>query len=436
MGISHVMAHWFERLHHRGAFAGLRSILELGPQDLVMHPTVLANFVTGVTGVEQSPAAIEARFYEGGKPRSWTAGRDFYALLGLDDYHGADIGDQRANYSVDLNKPVRLGRQFDVITNFGTLEHVFDIANGMELIHDHVKPGGLMLHVMPTRGDYNHGFYNINSRFYRNVAIFNRYEVVDLVNVPDFGGQHKFIEANEKIGDRPPRRSVLVDVSRDDDPAREQEFAKLVLARHGDAKTVFDTVFDYVFAAFRKTSDAPFIQPQQTDAGDLNSVAPDTLRDPTESRVVAEIGPAVAYLQAERWNDAELRARAALEVVPEHPGALHVLGLVFARTGRPDEALQSLKRACEIAPDNMDALKHLGLVLRAVGRTADAISCFRHIVAVTPTAAHAHFDLAATLHQAGDLAGAASVYRRVVTLEPGHLGAREALAAMEPARSA
>lgn len=428
MGISNVMAHWFEGLHARGVFKGLRSVLELGPQDLVLSRPVLANFATRVTGVEHCLVATETIFFENSQVRWWTATRDFYAMLGLDDYHGADIDDQRADYSIDLNKPTQLGRQFDVITNFGTAEHLFNLPNAMELIHDHLKPGGVALHVMPTRGQYNHGFYAINSTFYRNLAQYNHYEVVDLVNVPDFGGQHEFLDKHEKAGDRPPRASILVDIRTTDDAAREREFAKLVVERPADASQVFD----YVFAAFRKTADAPFVQPQQTDSQASHGAALGAPRDKTESLFVAQFGPALAYFRGQRWSEAEARARAALEVAPNHPDALHVLGLVYAHTGRGADAIHTLKRVYSLAPQNVEVLKNLAAVLRAMGQLDDAIACFRQIIATTPNAVDAHFNLAGAVQQKGDLAGAATLYRRVLSLEPGHAGARQALAGLEP----
>ena len=430
MGISNVMAHWFERLHQRGAFKGLKSIFELGPQDLVLSRPVLANFATSVSGRPHSLVDIEAKFFANGEPRWWTATRDFYALLGLADYHGADIDDQRADYSIDLNYLTRLERRFDVMTNFGTAEHLFNIANAMQLIHDHLEPGGIALHVMPTRGQYNHGFYAINSNFYRNLATFNKYEIVDLVNVPDFGGQHAFLETNEITGEGVPRKSVFVDISRDDDKSREIEFAKVVVERADRSPDVFD----YCFAALRKTVDADFVYPQQLYTQASQGAAVGKPRDRTETRFVAQLGAAMAYLHAQRWSEAEARAHGALEVVPDNADALHVLALVFAHTGRGSDAVSTLQRVCEIAPTNAEAVRNLGLVLKAMGRNDDAILRFRQLTALAPSFADGHFQLAATLHQAGELESAANVYRRVVSLEPGHSGAREALAVIASSR--
>ncbi len=432
MGISNVMAHWFERLHQRGAFAGRQSILELGPQDIVLSRPVLANFATSVSGVQHSVADIEARFFSGGNPRWWTATRDFYALLGLRDYHAADIDDQRSEYTVDLNNPVQLGRRFDVITNFGTTEHVFNIGNAMKAIHDHLTVGGVALHVLPTRGQYNHGFFNIHSTLYRDLARANRYEIVDLVSIPDFSGQHDYLAVHEKFGETGPRRSTMVDVSSDDDPGRDETFAKLVLERQsGEAE-----VFDYIFAALRKTADAPFVNPQQTTrlrddpARATPNDHPDlTRRSEMECRVVASLGPAIAYLHAQRWDDAEAASCAALAANPDSPEALHIMGVVCWHTGRAADAVPLLVRVCELAPANVEAHKNLGLALRSLKRDDEAIRYFRQATALQPSLTEAHFQIATILREQGKGAAAVNIYRRVLALDPGHAGAREALAA-------
>lgn len=82
---------------------------------------------------------------------------------------------------LDLNRPVKLERRFDLVMNLGTVEHVFNVAQALETIHDHTHPGGLMLHGMPMSGWLDHGFYSFNPTFYFDLARANRYEVVSAV---------------------------------------------------------------------------------------------------------------------------------------------------------------------------------------------------------------------------------------------------------------
>jgi len=265
MGISSVMVHWFERLNQKSAFAGMHSILDLGPQDMVSTAAVLGNFLASTTGTTLSEAQVAAEF-KLGDSNTLLATKRFYSAVGLDEYQSVDLGDQRADFKWNLNEPMNLGRQFDVVTNFGTLEHIFNVGNFLTSMHDHVRVGGLFLHVLPTRGDYNHGFYNIHSVLYRDLAAANGYEMVDMVCVPDFGGQHGAVNKIERLGDRPPRTSLLVDIAASEDEAGDERFARTAawrLFKRRFNPKIDPRIYDYIFAAFRKVADKPFVYPQQ-----------------------------------------------------------------------------------------------------------------------------------------------------------------------------
>ncbi|MBI3918273.1 MAG: hypothetical protein HY322_14855, partial [Betaproteobacteria bacterium] len=76
---------------------------------------------------------------------------------------------------LDLNYPVSLGRQFDIMVNGGTAEHVFNVFQFFKSSHEMTRPGGLMVHTMPFRGWVEHGFYSFNPTFYWDLAIANGY---------------------------------------------------------------------------------------------------------------------------------------------------------------------------------------------------------------------------------------------------------------------
>jgi hypothetical protein len=82
---------------------------------------------------------------------------------------------------LNLNEPIDLGRAFDLILNLGTTEHVFNIYQAFKTIHDHVSPGGLMIHGLPFTGWIDHGFYNFQPTFYFDIAAANRYQVLGAV---------------------------------------------------------------------------------------------------------------------------------------------------------------------------------------------------------------------------------------------------------------
>jgi len=88
------------------------------------------------------------------------------------DFHGTEQA-----LKLDLNGPIDLGRQFHIVLNLGTVEHVFNVAQAFKTIHDHTLPGGFMIHGLPFTGWLDHGFYNFNPTFYWDLATVNGYAV-------------------------------------------------------------------------------------------------------------------------------------------------------------------------------------------------------------------------------------------------------------------
>jgi hypothetical protein len=260
MGISNPMLAWLEGLYARGAFAGLCSVLEFGPQDLVLNKTILSDCLARIAG---RPVSLEP-YYNGDVPNP-VAARALYRQLGVTEYFSIDLDDERAEFRLNLNEATTLPRRFDVITDFGTVEHIFNVANAISLIHNHLQVGGLALHVLPTRGDYNHGFYNFHSTWFRDLAAANHYEIVDMVCVPNFGEQHHRMDADASAGR--PYQAEFIDVSQGDDQAEgDGRFARAAFARFSlrESEPATDPrIYEYIFAALRKTIDAPFQIPQQ-----------------------------------------------------------------------------------------------------------------------------------------------------------------------------
>ena len=112
------------------------------------------------------------------------------------DLHGPDA------LALDLNTPLALPSYgFDVLVNSGTLEHVFDQRQAWESAHDHVRPGGLMVHALPLWGWLGHGFVNYHPTFVADVAAVNDYEVL-LWWFAEFGTRHVVnVEKPEDFGE-------------------------------------------------------------------------------------------------------------------------------------------------------------------------------------------------------------------------------------------
>ncbi len=178
--------------------------------------------------------------------------------------------------------------------------------------------------------------------------------------------------------------------------------------------------------------------------------------------------PAPTLLDAARLfraNDlagAEAACRAMLAVNPHDAQAVHLLGLVAAHTGHPDDALALFTEA--IAELDTDASFHnsrgsllfqlgraaeaeaafraglavndrypelhgnLGNALKALGRLEEAADSFRAALALKDNAPEMHHFLAATLRELGDLEAAERHFGKALELAPDYLDVHYSLA--------
>lgn len=105
--------------------------------------------------------------------------RDHYEALGY-QYVSIDCNG-RATVCADLNvwpnKAASL-EPFDVVTNFGTTEHIANQLAAFATVHHLMKPGGFAVHHIPTLHYLNHALVNVTPRFMLKLAHANGYEVV------------------------------------------------------------------------------------------------------------------------------------------------------------------------------------------------------------------------------------------------------------------
>ena len=118
--------------------------------------------------------------------------REWYEKRGCARYVCIDANGQNGALVIDLNKPLwtkylsvhahkNINRgTFDLVTDFGTGEHIFDQAQVWETMHMLAKPGGLLAFDRPSAGYEGHCFYLIQWNLVTALAHANNYEVICL----------------------------------------------------------------------------------------------------------------------------------------------------------------------------------------------------------------------------------------------------------------
>ena len=102
---------------------------------------------------------------------------------------------------------------------------------------------------------------------------------------------------------------------------------------------------------------------------------------------------AIRHLQGGRLQAAEQIYRQILQVEPNHPDALHLLGVIASMAGKPELAIEYIGRALQRKPDNPEAHSNLGVALKEKGKLDEAVGCFRRALQLKPDFVDAHNNL-------------------------------------------
>ncbi|MBW3539457.1 MAG: tetratricopeptide repeat protein [Planctomycetes bacterium] len=136
------------------------------------------------------------------------------------------------------------------------------------------------------------------------------------------------------------------------------------------------------------------------------------------SRLDQLLAAAVKEHQAGRLDCADALYRETLALAPEHPDALHLLGVAAHQRGDHRAAVQSIRDAIRRDPGRPLYHSNLGAALRSLGRIDEAVGAFRRAVELEPEFAGGHYNLAMAHEAAGRSDAAIRHYRRAIAIHP------------------
>lgn len=206
MGVSAKVLTRILDLSDRGLLPPGAEIMELGAQQLYCQGSeaFLAEFVRRVSARNSGfkPVITKSdieRLAKGGLTSGLLKACGFR-------YSAIDIFDAEGTILFDLNREEpspEMRNRYDLVTNFGTTEHIINQYLAFKTVHEMTKPGGLIYHELPLGGFHMHGYFSYNPLLFMQVAEANQYEIVmqaygkngrDFHPAPDFMIKNGFVD--------------------------------------------------------------------------------------------------------------------------------------------------------------------------------------------------------------------------------------------------
>ncbi|TAL09577.1 MAG: tetratricopeptide repeat protein [Nitrospirae bacterium] len=145
------------------------------------------------------------------------------------------------------------------------------------------------------------------------------------------------------------------------------------------------------------------------------------------ARISETLGIALQHHQAGRLQEAEALYSQILQAQPNHPDALHLLGVVAHHGGRHQIAVDRIGRAIALNPGVAEFHNNIGEAYRALGKSQEAIASYQRALALKPGFAEAQYNLGLLHGQLGRLAEAEACYRRALAANPAYAAAHNNL---------
>jgi len=109
----------------------------------------------------------------------YKTGKAYILSKGVKEHVSIDLNGKNGAIPIDLSKPIdRWKDYFDIVTDYGTIEHVIDQYWVFKNVHNMIKIGGTIIHTLPQIGYYkNHCDFHYDINFFEEMARLNNYSL-------------------------------------------------------------------------------------------------------------------------------------------------------------------------------------------------------------------------------------------------------------------
>ena len=164
-------------LHNLGHLKNSKNVFEIGSQELHLKKEDLKQLFDNA-GLK-SNLVDEYPNINNWPERPRCPAKYFYESLGIKEYQSMDINGDYGAIVHDLNKPFEdrsKFNKFDIVTDYGSCEHVFDIAECYRTMHNLTKPGGyIIIYQAVLKGN---GYFKFDDSFFEGIAAANNYNII------------------------------------------------------------------------------------------------------------------------------------------------------------------------------------------------------------------------------------------------------------------
>ena len=136
------------------------------------------------------------------------------------------------------------------------------------------------------------------------------------------------------------------------------------------------------------------------------------------SDIASKLRHAALHYQTGALEKASQLYQEIIHANPQHPDALHMLGIISHQTGRHDLAIDLIRRAISSDSEQASFYFNLGRIFQHQGQVSDADHCYQKVLQLEPDCAEAHNNKGILLKRQGKLAEAAKCFRRALHINP------------------